>query len=699
MAWTETSITYLKGVGPQRAKTLASELGIRTYGDLLSHYPFRYVDRSVVHDPSTVLASPAEIQVRGRILDVQTSGAGKGRRITAQLVSDQGRLELVWFKGIRYIEKQLNPGREVIAFGRVSEFKGRLSMAHPELEDWESFQSNAIQGLFPVYHSGEKLSNSGLHSKGLAKLIMALLQDPAMKMEEWLPMDLLKQKGWPTHQAAVREMHFPKGGGRLELARQRLAFEELFLDQLVYATKRQGMRSQRKGLVMPAVGDIFKNFYDNILPFEMTGAQKRVIREIREDVKSGGHMNRLVQGDVGSGKTLVAFSALLLAVANGYQGCMMAPTEILAQQHYTSLLPWAVALGLRIELLTGSVKAADRKPILEDLANGSLHLIVGTHALIEDPVQFHNLGLAVVDEQHRFGVKQRAALRAKNKPAPHVLVMTATPIPRTLAMSMYGDLDISVIDEMPPGRKPVQTHHRTDSNRLKVWGFLKEQIALGRQAYIVYPLIEESKKLDYKDLMDGYESICRDFPKPEYQVSIVHGRMKADDKQYEMGRFARGETHIMVATTVIEVGVNVPNASVMVIENAERFGLSQLHQLRGRVGRGADQSYCILMTKTKISDDATTRVETMCRTHDGFEIADVDLQLRGPGDIMGTRQSGVLEYKVAQVLGDRDIMEEARHVAEKLLEQDPHLEAPANHSLRNHFSAYAKQRIGWSRIA
>ena len=695
--WTDTAITYLKGVGPQRAKAFASELSIRSYGDLLSHYPFRYVDRSVVLLPEACVASPAEVQVKGRITDIQATGAGARRRLTAQLVSDDGRIELIWFKGANYIQKTLKAGAIVIAYGRVTSFNGRLNMAHPDLEDVARFKDRPSAGLHPVYPSSEKLSRMGLHSKGIANLVQTLLGSESLT--DWLPQALVEKKGWPDRMQAIQCMHQPTSQQALIHARERLAFEEVLLDQLIFAVKRQAIRAKGNGWVFRDVGSYFNQFFHEILPFELTGAQKRVVKEIRMDMASGMHMNRLVQGDVGSGKTLVAFMALLLAIDNGFQGCLMAPTEILAQQHHQGLSQWANQMGLNVALLTGSIKGAQRKKILEGILGGRIHLLVGTHALIEKPVKFRQLGLAIIDEQHRFGVAQRAALREKNTPSPHILVMTATPIPRTLAMSLYGDLDLSVIDELPPGRKPIETLRRTDSGRLKVWGFLKKAIAQGRQAYIVYPLIEESDSLDYKDLMDGYASICRDFPRPDYQISIVHGRMKSTDKSLEMDRFVKGETHIMVATTVIEVGVDVPNASVMVIENAEKFGLSQLHQLRGRVGRGSAQSYCILMTGKALSDHAKVRIETMCSSHDGFVIADVDLKLRGPGEVMGTRQSGSLDYRLAKVGEDQPLFTWARQVARDIMDQDPRLEAAEHAGLRQVFTAYAKGRIGWGDIA
>ena len=696
--WLDTSLAYLKGIGPLRAETLAADLGLRTFGDLLAHYPYRYIDRSVVLRIRDLLPGPAEVQVRGLLTGLQTVGTGPKRRLTARLVDGPDELDLIWFKGLRWVEKGLTPGEEVVVFGRVSAFNKGLNMAHPEVERAEG-RPMGSGGLTPLYSSTEKLGSMQLHSRGLAAKIDLLLDDPTRDRSDWMPEAMRDAQKWPKRDEAVRTMHHPASNLSLAASRNRLAYEELFLDQLLFAYQRLQQGRGRAGHRFESVGNCLKRFYDEVLPFPLTEAQKRVVREIRRDMGSGASMNRLVQGDVGSGKTLVAFMAMLLAVDNGFQAALMAPTEILAQQHARSLAEWTEPLGLRMGLLTGSVKGSARKTLLAELAEGSLHLLVGTHALIEDPVLFQNLGLAVVDEQHRFGVAQRARLQAKNNPAPHMLVMTATPIPRTLAMSLYGDLEQSVIDELPPGRKPIQTLHRTDSNRLALWSFMKKEIALGRQIYLVYPLIEESEKLDYKDLMDGYESVCRDFPQPEYQVSIVHGRMRPEAKDWEMARFTKGETHIMVATTVIEVGVNVPNASVMVIENAERFGLSQLHQLRGRVGRGAEQSYCVLMTSEKLSDDGLTRIETMVRTNDGFEIADVDLQLRGPGDLMGTRQSGVMEYKLASLVHDGPLVEWARRAAARIVEEDPQLEQPEHAALRARFSDYARGRMAWGRIA
>ncbi len=695
----DSPLEYLKGVGPQRAALLAGELGLRTVGDLLQHYPFRYVDRSQFYTVAQAVEGPAEIQLRGTITRLTEAGSGPKKRVVAHFEDATGSLELVWFQGAKWIKSSLPLNEEVVVYGKVTAFQQKRNITHPEVEKWADFRQRPVRGLFPVYSTTEKLTSRGLHARGLAKLIAgAAFHLDAPNVPEWLPENWLRQFNWPVRHEAVRSMHFPADANSLSTARQRLAFEELFLLQMGLQVQKTQRQKANRGRVFDRVGPYFLHFYENELPFELTEAQKRVVREIRQDVRTGFQMNRLLQGDVGSGKTMVAFLSMLLAKDNGTQSCLMAPTEILAQQHYAGLLPYAETMDLQLELLTGSTKTAERNRILADLASGKVDFIVGTHALLEDRVAFSNLGLAIVDEQHRFGVAQRATLWKKSTVPPHMLVMTATPIPRTLAMSAYGDLDCSVIDELPPGRKPIETVHRTDSHRLKVWGFLKQQIALGRQIYLVYPLIEESETLDYKDLMDGYESIRRDFPAPQYAVSIVHGRMKPADKDYEMQRFVRGETQIMVATTVIEVGVNVPNASVMIIENAERFGLSQLHQLRGRVGRGADQSYCILMTGPKLSDDARVRVETMCRTNDGFEIADVDLSLRGPGDLLGTRQSGLLEFKLARISQDQSLVQTAKWCAENLLREDPTLGLPQHQALKKAFTAYARGKFVWSKV-
>jgi ATP-dependent DNA helicase RecG len=692
----ETSIEFLKGVGPQRAKLLNEELGIYTYADLLQLYPFRYEDRTRFYKIRELNDSMTAAQVIARISQFNMVGPPRRQRLVAHAYDDTGNLELVWFKGGKWILKKLKPGVEYVIYGKPTRFGRKLNMAHPEIEVATAAHDQA-KFLHPVYHTTEKLKNKFLDSKAISKLQATLLKLGADRVQDYLPVELREQLGLLIAAEAVRHVHFPADSKKRDQARFRLKFEELFYIQLQLLQLKEGRTKKFKGQVFNKTG-LLTRFYTEHLPFELTGAQKRVIKEIYRDMRSGSQMNRLLQGDVGSGKTIVAFICMLLAIGEGAQAALMAPTEILAIQHYNGLKPFAEAMGLKIALLTGSTRASERKPLHLALETGVLNIIVGTHALLEEKVQFNNLGLAVVDEQHRFGVAQRSRLWNKNKDIyPHVLVMTATPIPRTLAMTFYGDLDVSVIDELPAGRKPIKTTHLYDSNRLKVNGFIKKQIALGRQVYIVYPLIEESEKLDLKDLMDGYESVCRAFP--EYPVSIVHGKMKPDAKQYEMNRFVKGETKIMVATTVIEVGVDVPNASVMIIENAERFGLAQLHQLRGRVGRGADQSYCVLISSFKLSSEGRVRLETMVRTNNGFEIADTDLQLRGPGDLMGTQQSGVLDLKIADLGSDGAILQLAREKAMAILSTDPKLEQPANQMLQQRLSALKKSAVNWSQIS
>ena len=693
-------IEYLKGVGPARAELLKTELGVHRFWDLLHLYPFRYVDRSRFYKIRDIRSTDTEIQLTGRITRFEeVKGKGRSRRLVAYFQDDTGIVELIWFQGAKWIKNSLQPGKEYVLFGKPNIYRGKFSFPHPELESIEDFKKSPLKGLQPVYPSTEKLNKKGLNARGIAKIMRNLIPLIPGQIKEILPPDVISSYQLAPLEESYRQVHFPAHVDLLARARRRLKFDEFFLMQMEVLHQRQLHDRQYRGFVFEQVGDFFNRFYQETLPFELTGAQKRVIKEIRRDLKSGKHMNRLVQGDVGSGKTMVALMSMLIALDNGFQGCLMAPTEILAIQHYNGIRELLRQMPVEVALLTGSVKAAERREIHQRLQDGSLHILIGTHALIEPTVKFKNLGLAVVDEQHRFGVAQRAKLWKKNKLPPHVLVMTATPIPRTLAMSMYGNLDMSVIDEMPPGRKPVKTIHQYDNNRLKVFGFLKKQIASGRQVYIVYPLIEESEKLDLKDLMEGYESVVRAFPRPDYQVSVVHGRMKSADKDYEMQRFVEGKTQIMVATTVIEVGVNVPNASVMVIENANRFGLSQLHQLRGRVGRGADQSYCILMSDYKLSNDARTRLETMVKTNDGFEIAETDMQLRGPGDIMGTRQSGLLDLKIASIAKDGLIMAQARKAVLDLLERDPGMEKPENQALRAAFQKRMGQKVQWGRIS
>lgn len=696
----QTPIEYLKGVGPSRGEMLRKELSIHRYGDLLTLFPNRYIDRTRYYKINELQSGNTEVQIVGKIIHIKTVEQKKGRgRLVATFVDDTGEMELVWFQGQKWIRESLKLNAVYVAFGKVASFSNMFNMAHPELELLEEHKQSLRSAMQPVYPSTEKLSQRGISNRTINKMMQQLFVETDARFTETLPSYLLDELKLIPKNAALFNIHFPKSQELLAKAQFRLKFEELFFIQLQLITKNLIRKHKIKGHPFEKVGDYFNNFYQNHLPFELTNAQKRVLKEIRNDLGSNAQMNRLLQGDVGSGKTIVALMCMLMALDNGFQSCLMAPTEILATQHFNGLTELAKDLNINIKLLTGSTKTSERKIIHEALENGELHIIIGTHALLEDKVQFHNLGLAIIDEQHRFGVEQRSKLWKKNDIPPHVLVMTATPIPRTLAMSLYGDLDISVIDELPPGRKPIQTVHRFDSNRLKVWKFLKDEIAKGRQIYIVYPLINESEKLDYKDLMDGYESISRDFPLPNYSVSIVHGQMKAADKEEEMRRFAAGKTNIMVATTVIEVGVNVPNASVMVIESAERFGLSQLHQLRGRVGRGAEQSYCILMTSHKLSDDSKIRLETMCRTNDGFEIAEVDLKLRGPGDIMGTQQSGVLNLQIADLVRDRDILQIARHEAIKLLKKDASMTLPEHQTLRMVFMEMSKKKNIWNYIS
>ena len=693
-----TSIEYLKGVGLQKADLLKKELQLFNYGDLIQHYPFRYEDRTRFYRIAELNDQMPYVQLKGRIRTMEMVGEGKKKRLVAYFSDGSGEMELVWFQAAAWTARRLRPGTDYVAFGKPSKFGQKFSIAHPELEVLSSF--NAQSGyLQPVYHTTEKLKRKLLDSKALSKIQEHLLQLATNHIHETLPASLIEHFRLIDKKVALQNIHFPKNHDWLDKALFRLKFEELFYIQLRLLKLKLSRSEKFKGQVLDKP-ELLTEFYQNHLPFDLTNAQKRVIKEIYADVRSGRQMNRLLQGDVGSGKTIVAFVCMLLAIGSGAQTALMAPTEILANQHYEGLKAFADKLGLNIALLTGSTKKKERRQLHQALESGHLHILVGTHALLEDPVQFQNLGLAVIDEQHRFGVAQRARLWHKNEQyPPHILVMTATPIPRTLAMTLYGDLDVSVIDELPAGRKPIQTVHRYDSNRLRVFGFMKEQIAAGRQIYVVYPLIEESEKLDLKDLTDGYESICRAFPQPKYQVSIVHGRQKPEQKEYEMQRFLKKETQIMVATTVIEVGVNVPNASVMVVENAERFGLAQLHQLRGRVGRGAEQSYCILMSDFKLSKEARIRIDTMVRTNNGFEIADMDLRLRGPGDITGTQQSGITDLLVSDLSKDSRILQIARDAAHALLEKDPALEKPENANVKRQVAAQTQDVLNWSKIS
>ncbi len=839
----QTPIDYLKGVGPNRADLLRSELGIHTYQDLINLFPHRYIDRTKYYKINELQRNNAEVQVIGSITGFREVAQKRGKRLVADFKDETGTMELVWFRGQKWIRESLKIGKSYVIFGKTNWFNGKFSMPHPELELQSEHENNLRSAMQAIYPSTEKLSNKGISNRVITKIMQQLFLETKGKFVETLSNSVKGELKLLSKSDALFNIHFPKHQDLLSQAQFRLKFEELFYIQLQLILKNLIHKSKIKGFVFDKVGDYFNTFYKDHLPFELTHAQKRVLKEIRHDLGSNAQMNRLLQGDVGSGKTIVAFMTMLMGLDNGFQCCLMAPTEILSVQHYNGFLQLCNKLNISISLLIGSSKTSERKHIHENLENGNLQILIGTHALLEDKVKFKNLGLAIIDEQHRFGVKQRSKLwkkspsqsslreevktvldryrtarpstyklmkelqqeniknsteaerilweslrekkigykfrrqhiidefiidfvniekrlvievdsgyhnslqqqeideirtlilkdlgfkviRFKNEEVigdidsvlgkilatlkslpsgevggaipPHILVMTATPIPRTLAMSVYGDLDISVIDELPAGRKPIKTVHRYDNNRLKVFKFMKDEIAKGRQIYVVYPLIQESEKMDYKDLMDGYESISREFPMPDYQISIVHGKMKAADKDYEMQRFAEGKTNIMVATTVIEVGVNVPNASVMVIESAERFGLSQLHQLRGRVGRGAEQSYCILMTSHKLSNDSKTRLETMVRSSDGFEIAEVDLKLRGPGDIMGTQQSGVLNLRIADIVKDKDILEQARYYAKSVLKLDPSLALPEHKVILNTYRQMSKYRNIWNYIS
>lgn len=699
MSTLDTPIEYLKGVGPNRAELLKKEVGIFTFTHLLHHFPFRYVDRSQFSTVAQIVADGNYVQVVGQLSGVQELGKPRQKRVVAQLNDATGSVELVWFKGAKWILPSLKPGVEYVVYGKPSVFNGKINIAHPEIEVLSKAREKTTAALQPVYSTTEKLSAKGLNSKGLEKLQRALVTEVLPAIEENLPESVLSTYKLMDRALAFQHIHFPDGPDWLRAAQFRLKFEELFFVQLQILRLKLNRQVNTVGYEFGEVGAYFNRFYEEVLPFELTGAQKRVIREIRKDVGSGKQMNRLLQGDVGSGKTIVALMVMLLAIDNGFQATLMAPTEILARQHYHDISAMAEQIGLKVELLTGSVPQQERKGIHERLESGKAHIIVGTHALLEDKVRFKALGLTVIDEQHRFGVAQRSRMWQKHAVPPHVLVMSATPIPRTLAMTLYGDLDVSTIDELPPGRKPIQTQHLRDRDRLRVFGFMREQIQLGRQVYVVYPLIQESEKMDYKDLMDGFESVSRAFPLPDYRVAIVHGKMKPADKDYEMEHFVSGHAQIMVATTVIEVGVNVPNASVMVIESAERFGLSQLHQLRGRVGRGADQSYCLLVTSDKLSSDARVRMETMTGTTDGFAVAEADLKLRGPGDLMGTQQSGTLNLRLADLGTDGKILQLARQCAYELLRQDPNLANTENLRTREFYQEYVQKTRNWSQIS
>ena len=681
----DNSVKYVSGVGEARAKLLEKELGIITIGDLLRHYPFRYIDRTKIYRIAEVgeQMGSSLVQIRARVTGVAYAGTGRKQRFTAYVSDSSGSAELTWFQGIKWIEKSVEVGREYLIFGRPMFYRGELRMAHPELDLVEKAASRKFHsGMQGIYPSTEKIA-SALGAKGFYKIICNAWSVAEEYINEYMPQWVRSAYDLMPLREAIYNIHFPQSAEKLHAAERRLKFDEFLGVQLAIQSRRTERMTRKDGFTFPKVGELFNSFFNERLPFSLTSAQKRVIKEIRQDTISGFQMNRLLQGDVGSGKTMVALMSMLLAVDNGFQACMMAPTEILARQHFATISRQTEGMNLRVAILTGASKAAERRKALEGIASGEIDVLIGTHALIEDSVQFMNLGFVVIDEQHRFGVEQRARLWTKNQQPPHILVMTATPIPRTLAMTLYGDLDVSVIDELPPGRQPIRTYHYTDAARLKLWGFLRQQIALGRQVYVVYPLIKESESMDYKDLEDGFESITRDFPLPDYRVSVCHGKMKPQDKEESMRQFKEHEADILVATSVIEVGVDVPNATVMVIESAERFGLSQLHQLRGRVGRGGGQSYCILMSGEKLSREARQRLQAMCQTTDGFRLAELDMKLRGAGDINGTQQSGMaFDLKIANPTLDSVLLQSAREAAITILEQDAKLEKPENYALR-----------------
>lgn len=702
----QTPIEYLKGVGPARADLLKKELNVFTIGDLLMQFPYRYIDKTSFHRIAELSEDSGYVQLRGVLRLLSTVGEGRKKRLVGKFRDDSGVIELVWFTGIHWLEKNLVIGTEYVIFGKVNAFNKSLNIAHPEMEVVGSETAQTAPTMAPMYSSTDKLNTKGLDVKARRRLMQTVFEKLLPnEVPENLPDYLLQKFRFPTRYDALRQIHFPRDEQELEAARNRLKFEELFFLQLRLLQIKRRRHDTVKGFVFETIGDYFNEFYNEKLPFELTNAQKRVIKEIRQDLRIGKQMNRLLQGDVGSGKTMVALLCMLIALDNesggkSFQACMMAPTEILAQQHYASITEYLKGMGVHVAFLSGTVKGKKREQLLRLLKDGEIHILIGTHALIEDWVEFNNLGLAIIDEQHRFGVAQRAQLWKKSNPhPPHVLVMTATPIPRTLAMTLYGDLDVSVIDELPPGRKPITTVHKTEHQRDHVIRFMKDEIAKGRQVYVVYPLIEESEKLDLLALEAGYEALQRDFAPPEYQISVVHGKMKPKDKDFEMQRFVKGETQIMVATTVIEVGVNVPNASVMIIEHTERFGLSQLHQLRGRVGRGAEQSFCILMSSYQLSADSRERIQTMVRTNNGFEIAEADLKLRGPGNIEGTQQSGIINLRLADLAKDGRILQTAREIAARILDDDPALQRPEHQSLKHYLETDKKEAKVWSRIS
>ena len=696
----DTPIEYLKGVGPKRAEVFRKEFNIFTFRDLLHYYPYRHVDKSHIHHVSDMVEDGSYIQLRGRITGAQVMGQQRSKRLVAQFSDETGHIELVWFNGIKWVQDLLAQKQEFIIFGKPTLFNGRWNMTHPEMLDPQAKSDSPVpMGFLPLYNTSELAKKKTLDSKAVAKLTANLIPVVKDVIPELLPDEMLRNLNLMPLKEALCNIHYPENNQQLSRAVLRLKFDELFFLQLKMLMLKQINTKRIPGHRFEKVGHYFNTFYKEHLPFELTNAQKRVIREIRADVGSGRQMNRLLQGDVGSGKTIIALFTMLIAKDNSFQACLMAPTEILATQHFDKISKQLAPLGLRVEFLSGSTKTAKRRQILEGLQSGDVDILIGTHALIEDPVVFQNLGLVVIDEQHRFGVEQRARLWRKNAVPPHVLVMTATPIPRTLAMTLYGDLDVSVIDELPQGRKPIITRHLYEKDRLKLFGFMRKQIAVGRQVFVVYPLIRESEKSDLLDLMAGYEAIERDFPPPQYGIGVVHGKMKPEDKDLEMQRFAKNQSQILLSTTVIEVGIDIPNATVMVIENAERFGLSQLHQLRGRVGRGGNQSYCILMSKYELTSDGRKRLNAMVSTNDGFEIANIDLQLRGPGDIQGTQQSGMLDFKIADLAKDEKLVSYTRNLAIQILDDDPDLQKPEHQRLKAKVEELMRSEVNWSVIS
>jgi|TARA_B110000503_G_scaffold143803_1_gene249065 ATP-dependent DNA helicase RecG len=694
-----TPIDYLKGIGPNRASLLKSELKVFTYNDLLNYFPFRYIDRTKYHKISELEKTNSEVQIIGKFINLKYSNNIKSKRLIGVFSDGENKIEIIWFRAVKWIEKSINLNENYVVYGKINWFNNMCSIVHPEIELLNKHKKSTKHNLLPIYSSTETLVSRGITNKLIREFIINIFENSSNNFNENLSKTINERYTMLTRFEAFFNLHFPKSQILLAKAQFRLKYEEFFFIQLQFLFKNLSNKNRFKGFVFSNVGKYFNTFYNHHLDFKLTNAQKRVVKDIRKDFSSNAQMNRLLQGDVGSGKTIVAILCSLIAIDNNFQTCLIAPTEILAQQHFKSISDSLSKINLNVKLLTGSTSKKERITLFEELKNGLVDILIGTHAVLEDKVVFKNLGFAIIDEQHRFGVAQRSKLWKKNTTPPHILVMTATPIPRTLAMSVYGDLDISIIDELPPGRKKVNTVHRTDRNRLEVFKFIRNEISKGRQIYVVYPLIEESKVMDYKDLIDGYESIIREFPVENYQISILHGRMKPADKTIEMDRFKNGQTQIMVSTTVIEVGVNIPNASVMVIESSERFGLSQLHQLRGRVGRGSENSYCILMSKEKISNEAKTRIKTMTSTNDGFRISEVDMELRGPGNLLGTQQSGLLNFKIADIIKDRDILELAREDAKELISIDPSLKLSDNKEIKKEYFSLNKNNLLWKYIS